>query len=125
MDNKNLQVSGVSSWPESKIRFFFYIFFNDKLKETENSSRKVFRSPLMSLLGLYKVENFWFCEVIDVTAMQILEELIQQRQNVEKKKKGKKSPSSKEAWLCVCNLSMLFPRQRSRRMENLCSLGDS
>lgn len=53
----------------------------------------------MSLLGLYKVENFWFCEVIYVPAILILEELIQQRQTLEKEEK--KSPSRKEAGLCV------------------------
>lgn len=49
------------------------MFFNDKVKETEKNSRKVFRSPLMSLLGLYKVEDFWFYQVIYVTAIVILE----------------------------------------------------
>lgn len=81
-----------------KIRNFIS-FFYDKLKGTENDSRKVFRSPLMSLLGLYKVENFCFCEVIYVTAILIVKELVQQRQNLEKK--GKKSPSRKEEWLCM------------------------
>lgn len=59
----------------------------------------------MSLLGVYKVENFWFCEVIYVTAILILEEFIQQRQNLEKKEKivlqGKRHGSVFE--ICVCS----------------------
>lgn len=63
---------------QKSVILYIYVFY-DKLKDTENDSRKVFRSPLMSLLGLYKMENFGFCEVFYVTAMLILEELIQQR----------------------------------------------
>lgn len=76
-----------------------YIFY-DKLKETENDSRKVFRSPLMSLLGLHKMENFGFCEVFYVTAMLILEELIQQR--TKKILKKRKKESFKEGGMALC-----------------------
>lgn len=35
------------------------------------------------------------------------------------------SPSRKETWLCMWNLPMLLPRQKSRRTEHVWSLGES